>query len=318
MKPHYHVAVGVVYDKEGNVLLTQRPPDKHQGGKWEFAGGKVEQGEQVREALIREFDEELGIKPTRFSRLVSIPYDYPEHSVLLDTWEIFDFEGEPESREGQNFRWVNPHHLNHYDFPIANRAIIRALLLPQYYLITPDHWMPLTEFTAKLQRLFALGIRLCRVRQGALSDQEYHLRVRAALDLAGQSAVSIMIDGPPSDTWPGVSGWHLNSQDLYHYQTRPVSDDKLLIASLHSEQDILQANKIAVDCSVLSPVKPTASHPEAIPLGWDKFAQFVAKAQHPVYALGGLNLDDLLPARQHGGQGVAAISALWELKQRIP
>lgn len=317
MKPFYHVAVGVVYDKQGNILLTQRAPEKHQGGKWEFAGGKVEQGETVQEALVREFYEELGVKPTQIRPLIKIPYEYSEHSVLLDVWEVFDFEGSPEAREGQAMQWVHPHHLHHHDFPPANRAIIRAAQLPHYYLITPDSPMSLDIFTENLQRVFALGVRLCRVRQGRLSDDSYHLRVQAAVGLAEQCGAKIILDGPPRETWLKIAGWHLNSRDLYHYHERPISEDQLLIASLHNEQDVIQANHLRVDCAVLSPIKSTASHPDAMPLGWERFAQLVAHAQHPVFALGGMTLDDLLPSRHNGAQGIAAVRALWELNQRV-
>lgn len=316
MKPFYHVAVGVVYDKQGNILLTQRALDKHQGGKWEFAGGKVEQGETVQQALSREFDEELGVRPTHTRPLIKIPFNYPEHNVLLDVWEVFDFDGTAEPREGQAMQWVPPHQLHQFDFPPANQAIIRAALLPEYYLITPDDPMPLDVFTTQLRSLFALGIRLCRVRQGALPEHDYIHRVHAATQVAAECGTKIIIDGPVKDIWPEIAGWHLNSTDLYHYQERPVPQDKLLIASLHTQEDIVQADKINVDCSVLSPVKQTSSHPNVIPLGWNNFESLVAQAKHPVYALGGLTINDLLPARQHGAQGVAAVRGLWELKSR--
>lgn len=335
MRPHYHVAVGVVYDKEGNILLTQRALDKHQGGKWEFAGGKVEAGESVEQALIREFDEELGIRPTHIRPLIKIPYEYPEHSVLLDVWEVMHFDGAPHARENQAFRWVHPKRLQEYEFPPANRAIIRAAQLPEYYLITPDQEMPLDVFVAQLRRVFALGIRLCRVRQGTLSVVTYTHRVRAAIELGAEVGAQIIVDaisrhgGEATPTNQSrntlecfgsalaMAGVHLNSHDLYHYQTRPIPEDKLLLASVHTLEDIEQANKIQVDCSVLSPVKSTASHPNAPTLGWDRFEQLAEKAQHPVYALGGLGIEDLLPARIHGAQGVAAIRALWELRGRV-
>jgi 8-oxo-dGTP diphosphatase len=321
-----HVAVGVVYDKEGNILLTQRPADKHQGGLWEFAGGKVEQGETVLQALHREFDEELGIQPRDTRPLIKIPFTYPEYSVLLDVWEILTYDGQAHARENQAMRWVHPKHLAQYDFPAANRAIIRAAQLPHYYLITPDQEMPLEVFAAQLRRCFSLGIRLCRVRQGSLSEAVYFKRVHAAIELAQEVGAKVIVDalneisppfekeGPRGILKP--SGYHLTSRDLYHYQTRPVSEDTLLIASLHTEQDVLQANKIQVDCSVLSPVKSTASHPSHVPLGWEKFSSIIEQAQHPVYALGGLEIDDLLPARSYGAQGVAAIRSLWEIKER--
>jgi len=62
---------------------------------------------------------------------------------------------------------------------------------------------------------------------------------------------------------------------------------------------------------VLSPVRPTASHPDATPLGWSRFAELVDPVPLPVYALGGLRLEDLDDAIHHGAQGIAAIRGLW-------
>jgi 8-oxo-dGTP diphosphatase len=328
-----HVAVGVVYDKQGNILLTQRPAHKDQGGLWEFAGGKVEQGETVLQALHREFEEELGIQPKHTRPLIKIPFTYPEYSVLLDVWEVLTYEGDAYPRENQAMRWVHPKHLTEYDFPAANRAIIRAAQLPHYYLITPDQEMPLEVFAAQLRRCFSLGIRLCRVRQGMLSEAVYAKRVHVAIELAHEVGARVIVDFDAARHCEGknlrhcegvarsnplqTAGVHLTSQDLYHYQTRPVPDNILLVASLHTEQDVLQANKIQVDCSVLSPVKSTCSHPHSKPLGWEKFSSIIEQAQHPVYALGGLGIDDLLPARSYGAQGIAAIRSLWEIKERV-
>lgn len=310
MKPHYHVAVGVVHDKKGRVLLSQRPPGKDQAGKWEFAGGKLEPGESVQEALIREFEEELGIKPTRFSHLISISHEYPQYSVLLDTWQIHDFEGEPQSLEGQLFRWIFPLELKHYDFPEANQAIIQALLWPAYYSITSDQPMKLEDFSQRLQQSFEQGIKLCRVRQGTLSSQDYQDRIETALAIK-PCGVNILVDGPPTDRWPQVAGWHLNSTDLYHYHPNNLASDKILMASLHTLNDILQANKLGVHASVLSPVKMTPSHPHAQPLGWEKFAELAAQANHPVYALGGLTQADLACARKHGAPGIAGVRGIF-------
>ena len=68
-----HVAVGVILDAEKNILLTRRHDDLHQGGLWEFPGGKVEQGESLDTALARELHEELAIKPVKTSPLIEIP-----------------------------------------------------------------------------------------------------------------------------------------------------------------------------------------------------------------------------------------------------
>lgn len=134
---HVHVAVGIVKNAQNQVLVSLRHPDAHQGGLWEFPGGKVDPGETVQEALCREFREELGISPTRFSPLKKILHQYPDKKVLLDVWIISAYEGEPEGLEGQVIKWQSADKFQYDKFPKANREIIDALLLAQGIPNTP-------------------------------------------------------------------------------------------------------------------------------------------------------------------------------------
>ncbi|HET8700475.1 MAG TPA: NUDIX domain-containing protein, partial [Nitrococcus sp.] len=83
-----HVAVGVITDAAGRVLICRRDVQRHQGGLWEFPGGKVEPGEDVRTALGRELAEEVGICPEQARPLIRVPYRYPDQEVLLDVWRV--------------------------------------------------------------------------------------------------------------------------------------------------------------------------------------------------------------------------------------
>ncbi len=156
-----HVAVAVII-KNGHVLISKRAQNVHQGGLWEFPGGKVEVGEGVSEALYREVKEELGIKIQQTQPLISLEHHYPEKIVYLETFRVMVFDGieydsdsgfdsnssydlnhgkpprEQQGLEGQQVKWVPLEQLSNYSFPQANRAIIEALMLPQCYLITPD------------------------------------------------------------------------------------------------------------------------------------------------------------------------------------
>lgn len=123
-----HVAVGVVLDEAGRVLITRRASDSHQGGLWEFPGGKVEPGEPLLVALARELQEELGIEMGRTSPLLEIPHDYGDKLVLLDVHVVWDFSGEAQGLEGQPLAWVAPAQLGQYGFPAANEPIIGALM----------------------------------------------------------------------------------------------------------------------------------------------------------------------------------------------
>lgn len=130
-----HVAVGVLKNNLNEVLISLRHNDAHQGGLWEFPGGKVDPGEDVQAALCREFQEELGINPTRFSPLKKIVHQYSDKKVLLDVWIITAFDGEPQGLEGQEIQWRSIEKLKYAEFPEANREIIDTLSPPAF--ITP-------------------------------------------------------------------------------------------------------------------------------------------------------------------------------------
>lgn len=122
-----HVAVGVIVDDQQRVLIALRPDHVHQGGLWEFPGGKVEAGETVESALARELFEELGVKVLHCRSLLVIQHDYVDKSVRLDVWWVDQFTGLPEGREGQPIAWVTAAALHDYSFPEANRPIITAI-----------------------------------------------------------------------------------------------------------------------------------------------------------------------------------------------
>ncbi len=126
-----HVAVGVILNANGEILISKRHADSHQGGLWEFPGGKVETGESVEAALDRELHEELGIRVTSCRALLEVQHDYSDKQVFLDVWVIDGFRGEPDGREGQPLRWCAPGTLSGYAFPAANQPIVDACLTLQ-------------------------------------------------------------------------------------------------------------------------------------------------------------------------------------------
>jgi 8-oxo-dGTP diphosphatase len=122
-----HVVVAVIRDKNNQILIAQRAIKKHQGGKWEFPGGKVEKDESAQQALTRELDEELGIQISLISSLIQIHHDYSDFVVFLDVYEVREWQGKAYGKEGQPIRWVDIETLQHYAFPVANESILEAL-----------------------------------------------------------------------------------------------------------------------------------------------------------------------------------------------
>jgi len=122
-----HVAVGVVYNADGEICVAKRPDGKHLAGLWEFPGGKVEPDEDVFQALKRELHEELSIRIDGAEKLIDITFEYPEKTVLLDVCIVRSFQGVAQGREGQEVRWVAQSALTDLTFPEANEPIIRAI-----------------------------------------------------------------------------------------------------------------------------------------------------------------------------------------------
>jgi len=121
------VAVGVI--KQGNkIYISKRADDLHQGGKWEFPGGKREENEYIEQTLARELSEEIGIQVTKQSPFMLIEHDYGDKKVRLDVRLVEDFEGEASHQEGQQSQWVDINDLNQFSFPEANKVIIDKLL----------------------------------------------------------------------------------------------------------------------------------------------------------------------------------------------
>lgn len=126
-----HVAVAVAVVDE-DILIARRPDDKHQGGLWEFPGGKVEPGETTAEALVRELDEEvaLPVATEHMSPLMEIPFNYPDKSVLLEVlWVDVPMNNAllAHGAEGQEVRWVHYSKLADFQFPEANGPILDAV-----------------------------------------------------------------------------------------------------------------------------------------------------------------------------------------------
>lgn len=310
MKNLVHVAVGVIEDAQGRILIARRPDHLHQGGLWEFPGGKVAEHEDVITALRRELHEELGIEVRQTRPLITIEHNYGDKRVWLDVHRVTAFQGEAHGKEGQPVKWVTLAELAHFNFPAANRGIINAIRLPDRYMITGE-FSNMHECVAKIQNAVQQGVRLIQLRAKQLADKEYLLLAEQVLVVQTQGASVMLNTSVDIFAQTNAAGLHLNSQRLMQTQQRPISEEKLLSASVHNEAELAHAKKIGVDFVVVSPVLPTSSHPDAIALGWERFAELVTLANCPVYALGGMRIEDMPVAQHNGAQGIAGISALW-------
>lgn len=305
-----HVVAGVILDNQGRVLIARRADKAHQGGLWEFPGGKLEAGETPQQALARELFEELGIRVLQSRPQIRVRHDYGDKQVFLDVWRVERFEGEAFGREGQPLQWVAPERLAEFQFPAANLPILRAAQLPEQYLITPDI-EALESWTTSLETALKSGIRLVQLRVKTTPEAWVAVAAARCRELCHDYGARWLFNGTPEQAIAlEADGVHLDGRRLVELEER-TPGLRWWAASCHDQAQLARARELGCDFAVVSPVFPTASHPGRMSLGWAGFEVLAASAGIPVFALGGLGPEVLAEAWRAGAQGIAAIRGLW-------
>lgn len=304
------VAVGIIRDSSGRVLINQRQPGKPFAGRWEFPGGKLDPGETVAQALVRELDEELGITVRCQRPLIRFAYHYDALTVQLCVNEVLDYRGTPTGREGQALEWITPDALQHIDLLEANTAITRAVVLPRLCLITDTARFGVQRTLDLLAKHVAAQRVLLIVREKTLDRSRLASFVDKARAICRPRGSMVCLHADAAgDAGLQADGIHLPARALA--SDMPANSAGLAGFSCHNNGEIRAAWARGADYVLLSPVRRTASHPEAEPLGWQRFAALCDDSPMPVYALGGMTIEDQDTAIEHGAQGVAMLGGAW-------
>ena len=167
----------------------------------------------------------------------------------------------------------------------------------------------LTELLDSVEQAIANGVTLIQYRDHSLDGRDYRQRLKQIRQCCVDNDVLLIANTSLENFQQhDADGLHLTSRRLLDCQQRPVNESTWLGASVHNLSQLQHALSINVDYVLLSPVKYTASHPDALPIGWSGFQSMALQSSVPVYALGGMTDDDLTTAIAYGGQGIAGIS----------
>jgi len=304
------VAVAVLIRSDGAVLLAQRPASKVYSGYWEFPGGKIEPGEPVPEALRREAREELGIEIERAYPWITRVFVYPHAKVRLHFYRVYAWRGEPRAVEHQAIAWQRPDSIALEPLLPANGPVIRSLMLPSEYAITRAGEIGLEPFLSRLEARLRGGLKLVQVREKTLAPRTAAEFAQRVVALAHAHGAKVLLNSDSALARKIVAdGVHLTAEQLRNATARP--DFPLCGASCHSSEELQRAEALRVDFAVLGPVRATPSHPDAVPLGWERFREIAADAAVPVYALGGIVPRDLEQALSCGAHGIAMVRGSW-------
>ena len=311
--PQIQVVAAILRDRQGRVLIAERPAGKPLAGFWEFPGGKLEPGEAAFTALKRELHEELGIRVQHAYRMLRFTHRYPEREVELDVWRVTAWAGEPSSQEGQHLEWVLPEEMGDWQLLPADEPIIKVLTLPPVMLVTP-HPDREPAFLERLQRSLKAGVDLVQLRAADMEVERFDSLALAVFEMCREHGARLILNTTPEQArMLHADGLHLSQRRMLSLDPKAWDGSLRLGISCHSAEEVRVALEYAPDYLCLGPVQQTASHPGVTPLGWPAFAGLTAMSPVPVYAIGGLGLKDLEKAHSHGAHGIAAIRGLWDL-----
>jgi 8-oxo-dGTP diphosphatase len=303
------VAAAVMLRADGReFLLAQRPEGKVYAGYWEFPGGKVEAGESVRAALIRELQEELGISVTACSPWLTREFTYPHATVRLHFWRVTAWEGEigiTAPLEHSAVDWQKCGEMATVS-PIlpANDPILKALALPTQMAITMAESEGVERQLERLEAALENGLRLIQVRDKSWPAAE-RLWFADSVSLLADKRNALLLVNDDADIARRIeaAGLHLSSARLLACAARP--EFEWVGASCHNAEELAKAVALGLDYALLGPVLPTLTHPENPGMGWVEFERLQAGCAIPVFALGGMQPEMLAAAQQHGAHGIA-------------
>ncbi len=293
-RPVTEVAVGVVLDADGSVLLADRPAGKPYAGYWEFPGGKVEPGEGVAAALARELAEELALLVDVSLPWVVYEHDYPHAHVRLHFRRVFDWRGEARGLEGQRLRFADPGQAPPSPLLPAALPAWRWLQLPTVHA---TRGAPPAGDTAQalawLDGWLGRGLRQLVWHQPLLAGRELEAATRAAAARARAYGCRLLVDGAhPRPLWDLADGVVLDAAGLRGAQRRPDVD---WVGAIAGERADLEA-AAALGCDF------------AVAAGAGA-AGLCEQAPLPVYALDEWSVAALGRAQAAGAQGLAVALA---------
>jgi len=309
------VVAGLITDARGRILLTRRTEGRDLAGRWEFPGGKREPGETSEQALVRELEEELGIRAEVGDWIIDVPQRYPDKRLRLEVRRIRSFKGTPRGHEGQAMVWVMPDKLGRYDMPPADKPVVGALLQPDRLLIPPaPAAADDAAWLASLERALRDGIQRVVLSLPGTDDARRQALGMPAVALCKRHGAQVLVREDAALAASLGVGLFLSGARLAELTERPLATGGLLGAACDTTECFAAAERLGCDFAVTEArTRGDETSPDhAKALDWADFERLREATSLPLYVAvgvdttgsckGALELDEV---RRHGGQGNA-------------
>ncbi|WP_130802997.1 NUDIX domain-containing protein [Acinetobacter ihumii] len=293
-KPIIDIAIGLLF-YHGKVLVGWREAKQHQGNKYEFPGGKVEQGESPEDACRREIYEEVGIGLKQWYPFDLIQHEYDDVIVNLHLFYTYV----PENLLGliqPPWTWYSRDQLTQLNFPKANEAIIQRLVWPHFIKVGSHvHALNLAHDSLLYWRVDTEQFQ-------AQDLLQYSPSVLAKLILNVEHFQQL-----PNTLKIMIKTLHLKQHQLMQLKKGDLNTGKRYIVACHDRVALQHAEHVGCDAAFISPIQTTQTHPDTKALGWQTLSEWSTSSNLLIFALGGLHPDDLIKAQQSGAYGIAGI-----------
>ncbi|CCD98818.1 NUDIX domain-containing protein [Bradyrhizobium sp. STM 3809] len=254
--PVIDVAVAVVRDGSGRVLLAERTPRQVAAGFWELPGGKIDPGESAAAAAARELGEEIGLHATALRPWLNYVHAFPTKRVRLHLFHIEAWRGTPQGREGQRLAWVDPGAPAVAPLLPSNRRAMFALGLPRLLARIDDHDPTRAIAAAAAARDQGAGLILLSAPHCA-SGQQASLVHRTIAAVAG---VRVLLQGTALEARrAGAHGAVASAAILRRCATRPAVP--LWGAACGSADDLALAAHLGADFAIADAAQRTGGQP---------------------------------------------------------
>ncbi len=301
------VAVAIFLKPDGTFLLSSRPEGKPYAGYWEFPGGKIEAGESVRDALLRELIEELNVTITRATPWFTFMMHYTHATVRLHCWRVTEWQGEMRGMESQQFSWQSLREMTVTPTLPGCAPIFKALALPMVYTTCTQngisaesslqHWSGSRSKNASKQPSIIEFESPLISPMMQIRVQKYQKYAHDLTEFAQAAGVRVLISGDISAAkMMRANGVQLTASQLATLSARP--DFVLVGATVNTRVELEQAAKIDCDFAVID-------LSAEMPMNWAAFADLTHATPLPCYAAGAFSTNDLRIAIKNGAHGIA-------------